>query len=138
MKGILRPCRHKLGRELHTRWLGHLCGLCLALGDTAGQPARALTGYDVLLVSILTGAQAGRLATRGAGACPLRGFRRAEVVDALTPAMAAGTAVALLSGGAGLDWTSCWSRSDQGRSPASWSTVRPFTIFQGHRHGSKN
>src|ERR1700722_10596464 len=100
MRGILRPCRHRLGAELHARWVGHLCGLCLALRDRAGQSARVLTGYDVLLVSILTEAQTGRLATTTAGACPLRGFRTAEVVDASTPAMRAGTAAALLAGSA--------------------------------------
>ncbi len=51
MKGIVRPCRHRLGPELQARWLGHLCGLCLSLRDTAGQAARVLTGYDALLVS---------------------------------------------------------------------------------------
>ena len=61
-----------------------------------------LTGYDVLLVSVLTEAQSGRLATTTAGACPLRGFRTAEVVDAATPAMRAGVAVALLAGSAAL------------------------------------
>ena len=87
---------------MHAQWLGHLCGLCLALRDRAGQSARVLTGYDVLLVSILTEAQTGRLATTKAGACPLRGFRTAEVVAAATPAMQAGSAAALLAGSAGL------------------------------------
>ena len=102
MRGIVRPCRRQLGPELHARWLGHLCGLCLSLRDSAGQSARVLTGYDVLLVSILTEAQTGRLPTTTAGPCPLRGFRTAEVVDAATPAVQAGTAVALLVGSAGL------------------------------------
>ncbi len=122
MRGILRPCRHRLGPELHARCLAHLCGLCLALRDTAGQPARVLTGYDVALVPILTEAQTGRLATSTAGACPLRGFRAAEVVDRRTSAMQAGTAVALLVGGAALtdkvadgDWPA-WTRPIASRS----------------------
>ncbi|MCU1488611.1 MAG: hypothetical protein JWM85_16, partial [Acidimicrobiaceae bacterium] len=77
--------------------------LCLTLRDTAGQSARVLTGYDLLLVSVLTEAQAGRLPTTEAGRCPFRGFRTAQVVDAATPAMQAGAAVALLAGSAGLD-----------------------------------
>lgn len=113
MRGIVRPCRHRLGRELHARWLAHLCGLCLSLRDTAGQSARVLAGYDVLLLSVLTEAQMGRLPTSTAGACPLRGFRTAEVIDARTPAIRAGTAVALLTGGAGLT-----DKVDDGDAPA--------------------
>jgi hypothetical protein len=74
----------------------------LALRDSAGQAARVLTGYDILLLSVLTEAQAGRLPTTAAGPCPLRGFRPAMVVDATTPAVQATTAVALLAGGAAL------------------------------------
>jgi hypothetical protein len=37
--GFLRPCRHHLPPELHARWSEHLCGLCLALRDEAGQLA---------------------------------------------------------------------------------------------------
>ncbi len=117
MKGIVRPCRHRLGRDLHARWLAHLCGLCLSLRDTAGQSTRVLAGYDVLLLSVLTEAQMGRLPTTTAGACPLRGFRTAEVVDARTPAIQSGTAVALLTGGAGLT-----DKLDDGDAPR-W--VRP-------------
>jgi hypothetical protein len=82
--------------------MAHLCGLCLGLRDTAGQSARVLTGYDVLLVSVLAEAQAGRLTTTAAGACPLRGFRTAQVVDSATPAARAAVAAALVVGEAGL------------------------------------
>jgi hypothetical protein len=102
MRGILRPCRHRLGPDLHARWLFHLCGLCLTLADTAGQSARVLTGYDLLLVPVLIEAQTGRLPTSTAGRCPLRAFRTAEVVSADTTAMQSGAAAALLAGGAGL------------------------------------
>lgn len=102
MRGILRPCRHQLGSELHARWLGHLCGLCLSLRDTAGQSSRALTGYDILLVSVITEAQSGPLETTTAGPCALRGFRTAEVVGIEVPAMRSTTAVALLTGSATL------------------------------------
>ena len=46
IKGLVRPCRHRLGQELQERWQAHLCGLCLTLRDEAGQAARVLTGYD--------------------------------------------------------------------------------------------
>ncbi len=84
-----------------------------------------LTGYDVLLVSVLTEAQAGRLATTTAGACPLRGFRTAEVVDASTPAIQTGVAAALLVGEAGLT-----DKVDDGDVPV-W--LRPVA-FRSARH----
>ncbi|HET9689535.1 MAG TPA: DUF5685 family protein [Acidimicrobiales bacterium] len=102
MRGITRPCRSQLSPELRARWRAHLCGSCLALRDTAGQAARALTGYDLLLVPALVEAQAGRLPTVHAGACPLRGMRSAEVVDPASPAARAGAAITLAAGAAGL------------------------------------
>ena len=63
IKGLVRPCRHRLGPELQERWRAHLCGLCLTLRDEAGQSARVLTGYDALLLSVLVEAQAGVLPT---------------------------------------------------------------------------
>jgi hypothetical protein len=78
MFGIVRPCQH--GTHFPD-WMGHLCGLCLALRDEHGQAARLVTNYDGLLVSVLTEAQAPATATRRtAGPCPMRGFRGAEVV----------------------------------------------------------
>ncbi|MCA1710313.1 MAG: DUF5685 family protein [Actinobacteria bacterium] len=102
MRGIVRPCRKHLGPELHARWQAHLCGLCLTLRDVAGQPERALTGYDVLLLSVLVEAQAGAVATSEAAPCPLRGFTRATVVASSSSAGRLAAAGALLSAGAGL------------------------------------
>ena len=102
MRGIVRPCRSRLGPELSARWQAHLCGLCLTLRDVAGQPQRALTGYDVLLLSVLVEAQAGAVETSEASPCPLRGFTRATVVASGSGAGRLAAAGALLSGGAGL------------------------------------
>ena len=68
----------------------------------AGQPERVLTGYDVLLLSVLVEAQAGRVATAVAAPCPLRGLRPAVVVASSDAAAQLGAAAALLTGGAGL------------------------------------
>jgi hypothetical protein len=125
MRGVVRPCRRRLGPELHTRWLAHLCGLCLGLRDTGGQSARVLTGYDVLMVSVLAEAQAGRLSTTTAGACPLRGFRTAEVVDATTPGAQAAVAAALVAGEASLT-----DKVDDGDVPL-W--LRPVASGTAHR-----
>ena len=98
----MRPCRSSLGPELHARWQAHLCGLCLTLRDVAGQPQRVLTGYDVLLLSVLVEAQAGQVETTTAAPCPLRGFTRATVVASTSDAARLAAAGALLTAGAGL------------------------------------
>lgn len=83
MFGIVRPCRHRLRGRLFGEWTAHLCGLCLTLRDLYGQPARLVTNYDGLLVSVLTEAQNPAVAPhRTAGPCALRRFRSADVVDA--------------------------------------------------------
>ncbi|WP_234379375.1 DUF5685 family protein, partial [Streptomyces caniscabiei] len=83
MFGIIRPCRHRLGESMRTEWMAHLCGLCLALRGEYGQFARVATNYDGLIVSVLTEAQSERTGDwrRGAGPCPLRGMRSADVAQ---------------------------------------------------------
>ncbi|MEU9731382.1 DUF5685 family protein [Streptomyces sp. NPDC048002] len=83
MFGIIRPCRHRLGEGLRTEWMAHLCGLCLALRGEYGQFARVATNYDGLIVSVLTEAQSERTGDwrQGAGPCPLRGMRSADVAQ---------------------------------------------------------
>ena len=102
MRGIVRPCRHRLGPALHARWQAHLCGLCLTLRDLVGQPERVLTGYDVLLLSVLVEAQAGSVETSEAAPCPLRGFTRATVVASSSPAGRLAAAGAVVTAAAGL------------------------------------
>ena len=102
MRGLLRPCRHHLNAELRERWRSHLCGLCLSLLEESGQSARLLTGYDVLLLSVLVEAQQGPLSRATAGRCALRGFRPASVVAADNTGMQLAAAGALLAGAAGL------------------------------------
>lgn len=83
MFGVVRPRRHRLRGPLFRQWMGHLCGLCLTLRDLHGQNARFVTNYDGLLVSVLTEGQNPAVTPhRTAGPCALRGFRRADVVDA--------------------------------------------------------
>lgn len=80
MFGILRPCRHRLGKELSAVWTAQLCGLCLALRDDYGQGGRVATNYDGLVVSALVEAQSTAMpGRREAGRCPLRGMRKADV-----------------------------------------------------------
>uniref|UniRef100_UPI001C84FEF9 DUF5685 family protein n=1 Tax=Streptomyces beigongshangae TaxID=2841597 RepID=UPI001C84FEF9 len=99
MFGIVRPCRHRLGENLTTQWMAHLCGLCLALRGDHGQFARVVTNYDGLLISVLTEAQAtpGKAGRRTAGPCPLRGMRSASVAQGEGARLAAAVSLVLAS-----------------------------------------
>ncbi|MFH8466891.1 DUF5685 family protein [Streptomyces sp. NPDC017991] len=99
MFGIVRPCRHRLGENLKTQWMAHLCGLCLALRGDHGQFARVVTNYDGLLISVLTEAQAasGAQWRRTAGPCPLRGMRSASVAQGEGARLAAAVSLVLAS-----------------------------------------
>ncbi|MES5822542.1 DUF5685 family protein [Streptomyces sp. RG80] len=99
MFGIVRPCRHRLGENLKTQWMAHLCGLCLALRKDHGQFARIVTNYDGLLISVLTEAQADRVSSgrRTAGPCPLRGMRTASVAAGEGARLSAAVSLVLAS-----------------------------------------
>ncbi|MFK4148309.1 DUF5685 family protein [Streptomyces sp. NPDC004065] len=102
MFGIVRPCRHRLGKNLATQWMAHLCGLCLALRSDHGQFARIATNYDGLLISVLTEAQSqgageSRGRRRTAGPCPLRGMRTASVARGEGARLAAAVSLVLAS-----------------------------------------
>ncbi|MBY8343905.1 DUF5685 family protein [Streptomyces spinosirectus] len=99
MFGIVRPCTHRLGENLKSQWMAHLCGLCLALRKDHGQFARIVTNYDGLLISVLTEAQAERTGRwrRTAGPCPLRGMRTASVAQGEGARLAAAVSLVLAS-----------------------------------------
>lgn len=103
MFGVLRPCAHgavKYGID-PGHWQAHMCGLCLGLREGNGQLARAATNTDAIVLSVLTEAQAGGGGTRTtAGPCPLRGMRRADVVDASAPGIRLAATASLLLGAA--------------------------------------
>ncbi|WP_371636760.1 DUF5685 family protein [Streptomyces zaomyceticus] len=99
MFGIVRPCTHRLTDGLKAEWMAHLCGLCLALRADHGQFARVVTNYDGLIVSVLTEAQTGAVASgrRTAGPCPLRGMRTAPVARGEGARLAAAVSLVLAS-----------------------------------------
>ncbi|WP_128803476.1 MULTISPECIES: DUF5685 family protein [unclassified Streptomyces] len=99
MFGIVRPCTHRLGENLKSQWMAHLCGLCLALRKDHGQFARIVTNYDGLLISVLTEAQAERTGRwrHTAGPCPLRGMRTASVAQGEGARLAAAVSLVLAS-----------------------------------------
>ncbi|MGI5129258.1 DUF5685 family protein [Pseudonocardia sp. CA-107938] len=97
MFGMIRPCRHTLGPALRDQWIGHLCGLCLALRDAHGHLARVATNYDGLLISVLVQAQVAEATSRRAGPCPLRGMRTATVATGEGARLAAVVSLMLAS-----------------------------------------
>jgi len=98
MFGIIRPCRHRLSAQLHSEWMAHLCGLCLALRDEHGQFARMVTNYDGLVISALVEAQAPRGGgRRDAGPCPLRAMRGTSVAIGSGAQLAASVSLILAS-----------------------------------------
>jgi hypothetical protein len=98
MFGIIRPCRHRLSDQLHSDWLAHLCGLCLALRDEHGQLARMVTNYDGLVISALVEAQTPRAdGRRDAGPCPLRAMRGTSVAIGSGAQLAAAVSLVLAS-----------------------------------------
>ncbi|HET6965731.1 MAG TPA: DUF5685 family protein [Acidimicrobiales bacterium] len=103
MRGIARPCRHTMDPEMKRRWMSHLCGLCLTIRDEAGQASRFLTGYDLLLLSVLVEAQAGRAETETAAPCALRGMRTAQVLPSHNPGARFAAAGSLLAGAAAVE-----------------------------------
>lgn len=101
MLGIARPCTAHLDDELRDQWRAHLCGLCLSLRDRHGQPYRAITNTDAVMLSILVAAQRDSTSdTHTAGPCPLRGMRRADVIDAADLGIRLGTTASLTLAGA--------------------------------------
>ncbi|MEV7676696.1 DUF5685 family protein [Streptomyces sp. NPDC088752] len=99
MFGIVRPCVHRLGENLRSDWVAHLCGLCLSLRAEHGQFTRIVTNYDGLIISVLTDAQLTRAQTqrRTAGPCPLRAMRTAPVVTGEGSRLAAVVSLILAS-----------------------------------------
>src|SRR6478736_239310 len=99
MFGVVHACRQSLGDELIEQWRAHLCGLCLSLRDSRGQLSRALTNTDAVLLSVLVEAQQPAAPKRtGAGPCPLRGLRTAQVVPAAAVSVRLGATASLTIG----------------------------------------
>ncbi|SDO13400.1 DUF5685 family protein [Lentzea jiangxiensis] len=96
MFGIIRPCRNRLGTELRSAWLSHLCGMCLSLRDEHGHLSRLVTNYDGLVISAAVEAQSG-VSRRTAGPCALRGMKSADVAIGSGARLAASVSLVLAS-----------------------------------------
>ncbi|MQY23541.1 DUF5685 family protein [Nocardia macrotermitis] len=97
--GLLRPCAHSAAKYGigEGEFFAQMCGLCLGLRDGHSQVARAATNTDAIVLTVLTEAQRPEAAVReAAGACPLRGMRRASVAGASTPGVRLAATASLL------------------------------------------
>ncbi|MFD5830063.1 DUF5685 family protein [Lentzea sp. NPDC060358] len=96
MFGIIRPCRNRMGAELRSAWLAHLCGMCLSLRDEHGHLSRLVTNYDGLMISAAVEAQS-EVSRRTAGPCALRGMKSADVAIGSGARLAASVSLVLAS-----------------------------------------
>ncbi|MGI5505812.1 DUF5685 family protein [Lentzea sp. CA-135723] len=96
MFGIIRPCRNRMGAELRSAWLSHLCGMCLSLRDEHGHLSRLVTNYDGLMISAAVEAQS-VVSRRTAGPCALRGMKSADVAIGDGARLAASVSLVLAS-----------------------------------------
>ncbi|MFI6102516.1 DUF5685 family protein [Lentzea sp. NPDC051213] len=96
MFGIIRPCRNRMGAELRSAWLAHLCGMCLSLRDEHGHLSRLVTNYDGLMISAAVEAQT-EVSRRTAGPCALRGMKSADVAVGSGARLAASVSLVLAS-----------------------------------------
>ena len=54
MFGVLRGASCGLKGPERQQWMGHICGVCLALRDNAGHPSRIMDGsFSNRLISII-------------------------------------------------------------------------------------
>lgn len=96
MFGLLRGSSCKLEPVERQAWLGHLCGLCLALRDNYGQVTRIFTNYDAALLSVLCDAQIPLPQAKYSSNCPLRRNFKADVIAPSTPGAQYAASIALV------------------------------------------
>ena len=99
MFGLKRGASCAMSAKERQLWLGHICGVCIALRDNAGQLARVATNYDAALLSMLIGAQSAETTPTQITYCPFRRQRRLAITTPDSNASRYGAALALLMAG---------------------------------------
>jgi hypothetical protein len=97
MFGVIQGKGFQLNCGERREWMGHVCGMCLALNRTAGSVARLTTNYDAALVSVLYEALSPQPVRKVTHYCPLRRGCRGEVIAADTPGARFAASIAMLS-----------------------------------------
>jgi hypothetical protein len=96
MFGILKGASCAMKTSERQEWLGHLCGVCLALRGRAGHLSRLATNYDAALIAALCEAQNPAPPQRYTSHCPLRSHFKTEVTAPDSAAAQYAAAVALV------------------------------------------
>ena len=96
MFGILRGASCTMKPDQRQAWMGHICGVCLALRDQAGQLSRVATNYDAALISVLCEAQTPTAPTRYTSHCPLRSQFKLDITAPSSEAAQYAASVALV------------------------------------------
>jgi hypothetical protein len=97
MFGVIRGDRFHLTCLEQREFMGHVCGTCLALGNSSGQIGRLTTNYDAALLSVLYEAMSPTPMPRKTHYCPLRRGRRGEVVVPTSPGARYAASISLVS-----------------------------------------
>ena len=96
MFGVLRNAGCTIEPGERQQWIGHICGVCLALKKHHGQPSRIATNYDAALLSVLCEAQVAQPQATRTSYCPLRNSFKAEVLAAHNPGTQYAASIALM------------------------------------------
>ncbi len=96
MFGLLKGCSCGMRLDERQAWMGHVCGVCLALRDHHGQIARFTTNYDAALLSVLCTAQTSVESTPIRHFCPLRRGGTLSVIASDQPGARYAAIIALL------------------------------------------
>ena len=99
MFGLLKGAGCGLKSTERAVWMGHICGVCLALREQGGHTARVATNYDAALISALCEAQTRLPPQRYTSRCPLRSQFKAGVTppDSIAARYAAAIALTMAS-----------------------------------------
>lgn len=106
MFGVLKGAGCAMKPEEKKAWMGHICGLCLALRDNAGHASRITTNYDAALLSVLCEAQVPATVSetqKYSSRCPLRSNYKADVTAPDSAAAQYAASIALIMSATKID-----------------------------------
>ncbi len=96
MFGVLKNAGCAIEPGERQQWIGHVCGVCLALKKHHGHPSRIATNYDAALLSVLCDAQTAQPQAKRTSYCPLRNSFKTEVLADHNPGVQYAASIALM------------------------------------------
>jgi len=98
MFGTLRPGRRDLSPAARREHHRFYCGLCQSVGQSFGQPWRALHSHDAVFMSLLADGLAAEAAAPDRCRCPMMPLIHRPTVSPESPAMRYAAALQMLLG----------------------------------------